>query len=640
MTNYLLAACIIGPIVLGVLAWLMKPWAIRGFIAVAAGLLTAAAGIALCFQGVQTVTVHLPYAAQIAEGILILVIIGLGIKAKSKTVLLLGIGQAVLAAFEMTGSSAHAAAAGESGFVIDKLGMIMVLIISIIGSAIVVYAIGYMKRHEHHAPATAASTGRFFFFVIGFLGLMNGLVLSDSLKWLAVFWEGTTLCSFFLIGHDGTDEARANARRALIINTIGGACMSLAGFLALEQFGGEQVSSILKQTNPSLFLLPVALLCVASMTKSAQMPFQSWLLGAMVAPTPVSALLHSSTMVKAGSYLVLRLAPAIQGTKLSAVIAIAGAFTFALTSALAISQSNGKKVLAYSTIANLGLIVACVGIGTPLAYAAGLFILIFHAVTKAMLFMSMGAIEQETGSRNIEDMSGLMFKMPLTATIAAVGMVAMIMPPLGMLIGKWMAIEAAIMNPLVLALLVLGSALTMFFWAKWIGRIITASHHDKYTVESMPASMKSILVICALAVVLLSFASVPLFSMVISPISSSVMAAVPMTVHGLKMPSLADADMFMQWPIFMVLGVGLLAVVLAMALFRKGNVRAPYLCGENVSEDPSVSYEFRSLMDAKFPAHLSSYYFESIFGEGRLTKWANLIALLIIFTIFSRIAFR
>jgi len=490
------------------------------------------------------------------------------------------------------------------------------------------YAIGYMKNHEHHAPATASSTNFFFFILISFLGLMNGLVLVDNMKWLAIFWEGTTLCSFFLIGHDGTAEARQNARTALVLNSVGGAAMSLASALIAYQTGEEALSRV---TGGAVVLLPVALLALATFTKSAQLPFQSWLLGAMVAPTPVSALLHSSTMVKAGSYLILRLAPAFAETKLATVIALAGAFTFAVTSAMAISQSNGKRVLAYSTIANLGLIVACAGIGSPLAYSAALIILVFHAVTKALLFLCVGTIEQTIGSREIEDMSGIMFKMPMTTTIAAVGMVSMIMPPFGMLLGKWMAIESAAYLPLVLFLLVIGSALTVFFWVKWIGRIITTSHHEAYVMESLPRSMSTILLVAVLAVVGLGCAAAPVYHYWIKPAVAAFPIAGPSESSSLLV---ASVDLFMRWPMITILAVVIGSAVISLLVARKGNLRAPFLCGENAGGGHR-NYEFVSSMDQNVQALVTSYYLSPIFGEGPLTKCANLVAVLILLSMFA-----
>ena len=204
-------------------------------------------------------------------------------------------------------------------------------------------------------------------------GAMNGLGLCDSLTWVFFFWEITTLCSFFLISHDGTREAKRNATRALWMNMVGGIGFLAAMLFMQKAIGTLSIQAMLAQSvvmHSTAAMLPIAFLCFAAFTKSAQLPFQSWLCGAMVAPTPVSALLHSSTMVKAGVYLVLRLSPAFAGTMLAGIVSLTGAFTFVAASALACGQSNGKKILAYSTIANLGLIIACAGMATPAAITA------------------------------------------------------------------------------------------------------------------------------------------------------------------------------------------------------------------------------------------------------------------------------
>jgi ech hydrogenase subunit A len=366
------------------------------------------------------------------------------------------------------------------------------------------------------------------------------------------------------------------------------------------------------------------------MTKAAQLPFQSWLLGAMVAPTPVSALLHSSTMVKAGSYLVLRIAPALEGTAIGFITALAGAFTFAAASALAVGQSNGKRVLAYSTVANLGLIAACACIHSPLAHAAALLLLVFHALSKALLFLCVGAIEQSIGSRHIEDMGGILFKMPLTTTVAMIGMVSMMVPPFGMLIGKWMAIEAAADLPLILLLVVLGSAMTIFFWAKWLGRITTASFHPAYRVEPMSPWMRAVLVVMAAAVVTGSLSAMPAYHAVVKPLVAA--------AHGLEAGRagvwtlLDSVDSFMEWPLFVALGLVALGALASLALLRRSHVRLPYLGGENAANDDS-SFEFRSLADRSEPALLTSYYLSPVFGEAAVTAWSNPVAALILLTL-------
>jgi len=620
---------IVAPILFGILAWLSPTAPLRTLWVVLGGALTCAAGILTALRGAAEFTLprwsdNLAYGIEIA---VIAVIFAISFRLKDWRIGLLAVAQMVMAALERL--LPHAALPPAATFVIDPLSIILILVISVVGSVIVLYAIGYMRKHEEHAPDTAAPTGRFFLFLVGFLGAMNGLVMANDLRWLSIFWEITTICSFMLIGHDGTDEARANARRALLINMFGGTAMILGGLLCAVQGNGNSLAHMMSAQA----LIPIALLCLAAFTKSAQMPFQSWLLGAMVAPTPVSALLHSATMVKAGSYLVLRLAPAYQGTRLSEIIAVAGAFTFAATSALAISQSNAKKVLAYSTIANLGLIVACAGLNTPLAYSAAVLILAFHAVSKGLLFLCVGAIEQKIGSRDIEDMGGIMYRMPITAMIALLGMVAMLAPPFGMLLSKWMAIEAAIFSPLVLFLIVMGSAMTVLFWAKWIGRIQTVSYHERYDAERLPASMFAALIILGAGVILTGILAFPLIPMTEGLVRGA--------YAGLALPeasfkALRTAGTFAAWPIFLFVGLGLLGAFFAVRRFSAAVIRPPYLCGENVG-GTDVSYSFRSLMDKPDTAWSKSLYLKPVFSEDKITFWANLIACMIILTMFGMI---
>lgn len=162
----------------------------------------------------------------------------------------------------------------------------------------------------------------------------------------------------------------------------------------------------------------------------------------MVAPTPTSALLHSATMVKAGVYLLIRLAPAMYGTWAGMLTTTIGGFTFFITSMLAISQSDGKKVLAYSTVSNLGLITACAGVGRYEAVWAGILLMMFHAVSKSLMFLTVGAVENSLGSRNIEDMHGLIVKLPSLTAILVIGIAGMFLAPFGMLISKWAALKA------------------------------------------------------------------------------------------------------------------------------------------------------------------------------------------------------
>lgn len=632
MERYLIELLVLAPVVLGALAWIAKPKGLRtaavafGAVAVMALGLWFAATYAWAAAPSSAFPRTWGLLPRFVEPGVALAVLAIGCRIRCWPVVAMSAIQLALA-FAGPMQAAPPGAEAATPFRVDALSVTMVLIVTLIGAPTAIYAIGYMAKHEEHGHLPgSASTGRFFLVMIAFLGLMNGLVLTDDLRWLCIFWEGTTLCSYFLIGHDGTPEAKASARRALLINTFGGVAMALAAHLAERATGSESLSGMLAVATT----LPMMLLVLGAMTKSAQLPFQSWLLGAMVAPTPVSALLHSSTMVKAGSYLILRLSPAMAGTRLAMVVAIAGGFTFAVCGALGVGQSNGKKVLAYSTIGNLGLIAACAGIGTPLAYAAALMLLMFHALSKALLFLCMGTIEQHIGSRHIEDMGGILFKLPLTTVIAICGMISMMAPPFGMLMGKWMAIESAAHTPVPLFLFVIGSALTIFFWSKWIGRITTTSHHPTYPLEPVSRWMLGVLATMTAAMVAFSSAAMPVYHAFIKPLSQRTFAK---HVIGADVTAVMNAiDGFMTWPLFAALALVLVAGAIPAALVRRQRVVLPYLGGENVV-DGDLSFQFRSLMDRRETAMLNSYYFPRLFGEDAIMRWATPVAVLIVLTL-------
>jgi ech hydrogenase subunit A len=380
--------------------------------------------------------------------------------------------------------------------VVDEFSVIMALVIGIIGSGICVYALGYMRDfHAHAKPTTdgetdaasasaAAPTSEsatpaadrrpvFFALMFLFLSAMFGIVFFNNLGWLLCAWEVTSVCSFALIGYTRTKEAIDNSFRQIAINLLGGIAFTLALILLGTQGIGELDLLISVGGAPAL-ALPIGLIALAAMTKAAQVPFQSWLLGAMVAPTPTSALLHSSTMVKAGVFLLIKLAPTLGWNTNGIMVMFVGALTFLFCSAVAISQSNAKRVLAYSTIANLGLIVACAGVGTPEAVWAAIFLLIFHAAAKSLLFLCVGTAEHHIASRDIEDMDNLFVRMPGLARLMALGIIVMFAAPFGMLVSKWAVIVSLVEsgNLILLIILAFGSAMTFMFWAKWLGKLL------------------------------------------------------------------------------------------------------------------------------------------------------------------------
>jgi multicomponent K+:H+ antiporter subunit A len=314
------------------------------------------------------------------------------------------------------------------GLRMDGLAWLFALLISGIGMLIVLYAAYYLDPDD---PAA-----RFFGFLLLFMGAMLGIVLADNLLLLVVFWELTSISSFLLIGYwSHTADARQGARMALTITGAGGLAL-LGGVLLLGHIVGSfdletvLASGDIIRSHP---LYPVALLLVlaGAFTKSAQFPFHFWLPHAMAAPTPVSAYLHSATMVKAGVFLLARMYPALGGTDLWFwTVAPVGLATLLVGAYIAIFQHDLKGLLAYSTISHLGLITLLFGIDTRLAVVAGVFHILNHATFKASLFMAAGIIDHEAGSRDMRRLNGLWKYMPVTAVLGMVAAAAMAGVPL------------------------------------------------------------------------------------------------------------------------------------------------------------------------------------------------------------------
>lgn len=523
--------------------------------------------------------------------------------------------------------------AATPAFTIDSLAITLVLVVSVIGSLIAYYALGYMKAHEEHLHLAKTQQPRFFAIILIFLGAMNGLVLADNLSWVYFFWEITTLCSYLLIAHDGTEEANTNAERALWMNMAGGVAFVLA-LLWFQSVQGTLSLIALQEmarggAKNAAFLLPVVALCIAGFTKSAQAPFQSWLCGAMVAPTPVSALLHSSTMVKAGVYLVLRLAPLSFDTTVSTMVAVCGGFTFMVMAALAAGQSNGKKILAYSTISNLGLIIACAGINTSAAIAAGMMLLVFHAVSKGLLFLCVGAIEQKIGSRNIEDMRGLFRTMPKTALVTTFGIITMMLPPFGMLLAKWMALEASVdasAMPALVVMLALGSGLTVLFWGRWAGILIgSANPRLEVAPEAQEPTMALAVRALAVGAAALSLLAPVLYIWLVEPAVRNMFAASSLTFYAWYGGIGNKYGIFAVYPLYLIIAFGFWYAWHETKKHAVGGPELPYMSGIQASEEEA--FGFIGPMKGFVEVTSGNYYLDAFFGERRLTKPANYMAL-------------
>ncbi|MEH3105118.1 MAG: monovalent cation/H+ antiporter subunit A [Sphingomonas phyllosphaerae] len=323
---------------------------------------------------------------------------------------------------------------------LDPLALLFAGLILGIGLLVVLYAQGYLAKEE--------PTARFLSFLMLFQGAMIGIALSSNVLLMLVFWELTSLASFLLIGFwRDRAEARQGARMALTV-TGGGGLALIAGMVLLGKAAGSyELATILTRADlvqasplfPAILLLTLA----GAFTKSAQFPFHFWLPHAMAAPTPVSAYLHSATMVKAGVFLLARLWPVLAGSEWWFVIVTAvGLATMIFGAGVALFRHDLKAILAYSTISQLGLMVMLLGFGTAAAVAAAVFHILNHAAFKAALFMHAGILDHETGTRDIRRLGGLAALMPLTATLGVLAAAAMAgLPPLGGFISKEMMLE-------------------------------------------------------------------------------------------------------------------------------------------------------------------------------------------------------
>ncbi len=312
----------------------------------------------------------------------------------------------------------------ELSFFVDGLSLLFLLVISGIGTFIVWYAGGYLHGKK--------DLGRFYLYLLGFLGAMLGIVASDNLVLLFIFWELTSISSYLLIGYYCEKEkSRKAALQALLVTGSGGLAM-LAGILMLGHVTGTyEISKLLAMPEgaiaaeaafPAIFVL----LLLGAFTKSAQFPFHFWLPNAMEAPAPVSAFLHSATMVKAGVFLLARLHPCLSPSPLwTSVVAPVGAVTMLIGVFLALGQTDAKRILAYTTLAVLGTLTMLLGLGTELAVKACLAYLLAHALYKAALFMAIGSVDHETGTRDVNHLGGLRRLMPFTAAAAFVGALSM-----------------------------------------------------------------------------------------------------------------------------------------------------------------------------------------------------------------------
>ncbi|TCO08731.1 hydrogen gas-evolving membrane-bound hydrogenase subunit E [Natronoflexus pectinivorans] len=334
----------------------------------------------------------------------------------------------------------------EFSYRLDGLSIIFGLLISGIGFLILLFSSYYMAKYDRQP--------HFYTYLTLFMGAMTGLVFADNLFVLFVFWELTSVASFFLIGFDHhLEKSRQASLQALLITAFGGLCLLFAIILTGNITGTYRISELINYSihlgNHPHYYLILSLVLLAAITKSAQFPFHFWLPGAMQAPTPISAYLHSATMVNAGVFLLLRLYPVIGGTVAwKYLLILTGGITMFLGAFLSMGQRDLKRILAFTTISALGTMVLLIGIDTPNSIKAAIVFFIVHGLYKGGLFMIAGIIDKSTGSRDIYELNGLFRGIPVTAIAALLAVISMAgLPPMLGFVGKELVYEAQIQAP-------------------------------------------------------------------------------------------------------------------------------------------------------------------------------------------------
>jgi ech hydrogenase subunit A len=484
----------------------------------------------------------------------------------------------------------------EMQFMVDKLSVFMFLLINVISSLISIYSLQYIDEED----CSAFRKKYFLSILFWFIAVMNLIVSSDNMEYFFLFFELTTLASFLLIEFRKDETSVKNALTALWMNQMGGLAILVAIFFITNNgYGAATFSNLLAHSSASGILLPLALFSIAALIKGAQMPFSKWLLGAMVAPTPVSALLHSSTMVKIAPFIILRLSPALKDTPVASVVIALTGFVFIAAAIGALSQDNFKRILAHSTIALLALMIMMGAVGTPVTLVASLTLIFFHGISKCMLFLNAGILERVFHFKQASDMDKLGETGPFTSFVITIGFMSLLLPPFGAFIGKWFSIETMgtlalhqkLLGALVIVAIACGGAVLSLLYFKVLGLLIARTgNQDKIKFEkTKPLYADTIYIL--LGLIILSVLSFPfLMTDYFVPVASQTLSlpiAVATEGWNLHIGS-------MTLPIVpLLIAFFLLPVTIILAMFiRFKNVdRAKeYMCGEKINYSFSSFY--------------------------------------------------
>ena len=583
------------PVIAGSLIMFL-PWKKTKSIVITTALLLSAISVYLFINFGQPYYFSVPqYLNKVVAGIDILLLVYFGwvaIRLKNWKVGLLSMIQLALLFYLLKViPSSHV-----MQFMVDKLGVFMFLLINIISGIIAVYSTRYIDEED-------CSTFRkkyFLTIMFFFIAVMNMVVSADDLEYFYLFFELTTLASFLFIGFRKDPESVRNAITALWMNQVGGLVILVAILImAYNGYGAATFSNLLANGKSAGILIPLALLSMAALVKGAQMPFNKWLLGAMVAPTPVSALLHSSTMVKIAPFMILRLSPALKDTPVAMVLIALTAFVFVASSIGALSQDNFKKILAHSTIALLALMIMMAAIGSSVTILASLILILFHGLSKSMLFLNAGILEKVFHIKQTSDMDRLGETGPFTSLVITIGFMSLLIPPFGAFIGKWLSIETLgsfaenknIFAALIIVAVACGGAVLSLLYFKVLGILISRSGENDHIRFENTGAVYSVTTKVLLALVFICMLGLPvmltgIFVPIVSDLSGFPLMATykgfALQIGTMVIPLLPMLIAFILFPV---------TIIAAMFFrFKKVDRAKEYACGEKINYSFSSFY--------------------------------------------------
>lgn len=529
---------------------------------VSAVLFLSMAGVFLLYDAGNVISAHLSHFVHLmvigADIVLLVYFLYQGKKFNHPKVM-------ALAAFQLLLYGYIELIAPESAsaeIVVDSLSIFMFFIINAVGGIIVLFAVKYIEEE----PVSAFSKRLFIIGLLLFMSVMNVIVIANSILLFFFLFEMTTLASYLLIAFRNDTLSRANALKALWMNQVGGVVILAGALVAIVGLDTVMFDTLIQSTG-GVVILSVAFLSMAALVKGASLPFEGWLLGAMLAPTPVSAMLHSATMVKIAPYLILKLAPVLAMSMVGDMISIIGGFVFVAASYMSLSRSVLKEILGYSTVALLGLMMTMAAVGTEESIALAMVLMLFHALSKALLFLSAGVLERTHHVKDIEDMKGLIMHSPKVVGFILFGFISLTLPPFGLFFGKLFAITSIAslleVHPIYLIVLlsvVIGSTLMVLLYFKVASALVSATSDTK-SFESKPISAGFLI-----PLILLS-------------------ALIVLGAIGFLMMQKNSVVMWLAIPMMLVLALP--AIIRSMDRYDR---TVPYLCGEKEPFDSALVY--------------------------------------------------